>query len=229
MDRITDWIVNHTLVLVLVGGAVFAFLWLLFFRKRLRLNGITVLALSVLHVGVWMISVSLFAAIENPKDYNLGMVSIFGGVFFMPIAYWAGAKLTKRDEKVVFDVFLICLLFTLMCSRFNCLYSGCCGGKIIPGTSGLCWPTRESEIVFYIVLMAIFAPKVLKGGTNGELYPIYMIAYGVFRFINETLRVANGNSIFHVSHIWAAICFCIGLCVFYEQRRKKMKVRRKLQ
>ena len=223
MGPIIYWLGEHTLMLVLVAGAVFAFLWLLLFKNRLHISVVGALALAVLHEIVGMISVSLFAAIENPDSYSLGMVSIFGGVFFMPIAYWAGAKLTKRDVKTVFDVFIICLLFTLMCSRFNCLYAGCCEGRTIPGTDGLQWPTRETEIIFYVILMAIFAPKVLKGQSKGELYPMYMISYGAFRFINETLRISDGNALFHVSHLWAALCLCIGMGFYLEQKRKKVR------
>ena len=226
LDLIIAWLGEHTLLLVLAAGAVFAFLWLLLFKKRLRMSAFGALIFAVLHVIIGMVSVSLFAAIENPGTYGLGMVSIFGGVFFMPLAYWGGAKIFKRDEKTVFDIFVVCLLFTLMCSRFNCLYSNCCYGAVIPGTNALRWPTREMEIVFYIAMMAVFIPQVVKDRSRGELYPIYMIAYGVFRFINETLRASDGSKLFHLSHIWAIICFCIGLCVFLEQRRKKMKVRR---
>lgn len=226
MNPIAIWMGVNAHIIVLAAGAVFAFIWLLLFRKRLQFSIVAAFILAVLHVVIGMMSVSIFAALENPNSYRLGMVSIFGGVFFMPIAYWAGAKLTKRDVKSVFDIFIICLLFTLMCSRFNCLSSGCCIGKVIPGLDGVRWPTRETEIIFYVVLMIIFSPKVLKGKSNGELYPIYMISYGIFRFVNETLRESSGTKIFHVSHLWALLCLCIGLSIFIEQQRTKKKKRK---
>ena len=226
MVSIVNWMGENTLLLVLVAGAAFAFLWLLALKKRLHIGAISALVLAVLHVVVGMISVSVFALIENPQTYRLGVVSIFGGVFFMPIAYWVGAKLTKRDTKVVFDIFVVCLLFTLMCSRFNCLYSGCCHGRLLPGSTDLRWPTRESEIVFYLVLMVMFIPKVVKGKSSGQLYPVYLIAYGIFRFVNETLRYSESGKLFHISHLWAVISLLIGLSVYQEQRKKKMKVRR---
>ena len=170
----------------------------------------------------------LFAFAEsgfNPD--SLGNMSIFGGVFLMPIAYFLGAKLFKRKPGEVFDIFLICMMFTLMCARINCIISGCCKGCLIFGSETARWPTRELEVVFYIVLLIIFGRRVKRNESHGELYPAYMFLYGIFRFITEFFRVSERSAgIFHLSHLWALISFGLGVSLYYELKSKNKKTRR---
>ncbi|MCD7801399.1 MAG: prolipoprotein diacylglyceryl transferase, partial [Clostridiales bacterium] len=57
------------------------------------------------------------------------------------------------------------------------------------------------------------------------LYPIYMMSYGAVRFFIEGFRASSSTSIFHISHIWAAIAFCLGLSIYIEMKGKKTKNR----
>ena len=118
--------------------------------------------LSILHVAYGVFCVKAFAVLEGNPISN-GAMSLFGAVFFMPVAYWLGAKLTKRDVAEVFDIFAPCMIFTLLCARVNCLFAGCCQGRLIPGMEPWRFPTRELELVFYIVFLAILSPRVLRG------------------------------------------------------------------
>lgn len=173
------------------------------------------LLLSVAHVIFGVLCVRVFARFEGAGS---GAMSIFGAVFFMPLGYFLGAKLFKRPVADVFDVFAVPMIFTLFCSRINCLVSGCCIGLQIPGTS-LRWPTREAEMLFYLVFLAIDAPKVLKGKTRGEVYPLYMAAYGIFRGIIECFRHSDATTnLFHLSHVWAILSLAIGLSIYFEMR-----------
>lgn len=83
---------------------------------------------------------------------------------FMPAAYWLGAKLTKRPYCKVCDVFTPCMLFTLMCARVNCIVAGCCSGLVIPGTH-FHFPTRELEILYYIVMLILLIPRAKRART----------------------------------------------------------------
>ena len=219
MTKLFYWMGSRPLIPLLIFSAVFTCFWLMQFKKPLRLTWLKAVALSVAHVVIGVCAVSLFAFLEDPNGYSFGVQSLFGGVFFMPLVYWAWAKFTKRGYHEVFDIFAVCMIFTLMCARMNCLFSGCCIGKFIPGTDGLRWPTREAELVFYIVLLIIYAPKVHKQKTCGEIYPMYMMGYGLFRFVTETFR--TGNTLFHLSHLWALIAFCIGAGFILEFQSKK--------
>ena len=54
-----------------------------------------------------------------------------------------------------------------------------------------------------------------------------MIAYGIFRFIEEWFRTSSGMYMFHKAHIWALLSLIIGLSIYFEIRTKQNKTRRK--
>ena len=217
------WLSDHALILLLSCGTLFNVYWLHRCRERLHLRWLSVLLLSVLHTVLGVLSVKVFALFETGDFSNM---SLFGGVFFMPLFYWGVAKLAKQKAADVFDVFTICLVFTLMCARLNCIISGCCLGAHIPieGLTHLRFPTRELELLFYVLLLSRLWRKVLSGSARGMIYPIYMISYGIFRFVTETLRFSDRtNSILHVSHLWALLSLGIGISIYGELRKKEKK------
>ena len=214
------WLSEHFLWIMLGLGAAFTLTWLLLHRKRLCLKWYAAVLLAILHTLYGVLCVKVFAFAESGFDGNkLGAMSLFGAVFLMPPAYWLGAKLFKRKPADVFDVFTVCMIFTLLCARCNCLVAGCCQGRQI-GDSGLRWPTREAELVFYLIFLGCIIPRVWKGRTNGEVYPLYMAAYGTFRFITECFRDSATPGIFHVSHIWAALTLALGFSIYFEMKKK---------
>lgn len=217
------WLTDHALILLLGCGTLFNVYWLHRCRERLHLRWPSVLLLSVLHTVLGVLSVKVFALFETGNFSNM---SLFGGVFFMPLFYWGVAKLAKQKVADVFDVFTICLVFTLMCARLNCIISGCCLGAHIPieGLTHLRFPTRELELLFYVLLLSRLWRKVLSGSARGMIYPIYMISYGIFRFVTETLRFSDRtNSILHVSHLWALLSLGIGISIYSELQKKEKK------
>lgn len=220
MSLISDWLSSHSLLLLLSAGTLFSFLWLMQFRGRLNMKWYAALPIAICHTLVGVICVKAFAFMEtgfNPD--SLGNMSLFGGVFFMPVAYWVGAKLTKQPYGVVCDVFTPCMIFTVMCVRVNCIISGCCTGLRIPGTQ-MRFPTRETEVIYYVVMLLLLIPRVKKDERPGSIYPLYMATYGVFRFINEFFRTSSSETLFHLSHVWAAIAFAAGLSIYMETKSR---------
>lgn len=217
------WLTDHALILLLGCGTLFNVYWLHRCRERLHLRWPSVLLLSVLHTVLGVLSVKVFALFETGNFSNM---SLFGGVFFMPLFYWGVAKLAKQKAADVFDVFTICLVFTLMCARLNCIISGCCLGAYIPieGLTHLRFPTRELELLFYVILLSRLWRKVVTGSARGMIYPIYMISYGIFRFVTETLRFSDRtDSILHISHLWALLSLGIGISIYGELQKKEKK------
>lgn len=223
-----SWLQNNALYLLLALGTIFNISWLFNFQDRLKMKWWAILIISVLHTVYGVLTVKVFAFAEAGFDSSsLGNMSIFGGVFLMPLAYFLGAKLFKRKPSEVFDIFTICMMFTLMCARINCIISGCCKGCLIFGSETARWPTRELEVVFYIVLLIIFGRRIKRNESHGELYPAYMFLYGIFRFITEFFRVSERSAgIFHLSHLWALISFGLGVSLYYELKSKNKKTRR---
>lgn len=214
---------HSLLLLLLLLGIAATFLWLLRFRERLKISWLAALAMAIGQEICGVVNVMAFARLEGA---GVGAISMFGAVFFTPLAIWLNAKLIRRPASELFDILAIPMIFTLLLTRINCLSAGCCYGVPIFG-SRLLWPTREAEMLYYAVFLFLMAPKVLKGETDGRVYPLYMGSYGLVRGIIEFFRFSYGaRSIFHLSHFWAILAIAIGFSIYFEltargQKRKK--------
>lgn len=218
MKIIVNWVLSHPLYMLLIAATAFGYIWISLNKKKLRINEITALLLAVSHTVIGLLSVKLFAFLESGEA---GGQSLYGGIFFMPLIYYLGAKIFKRSIADVFDIFAIDMIFTMLCARVNCLISKCCLGLPVPGTDGFCWPTREAELVFYAVLLIWLGTKVGKAKFNGMIYPLYMLSYGTFRFIIEWFRESeNFIGIFHISHIWSLVSIAVGGFIYYKLKQK---------
>ena len=76
-------------------------------------------------------------------------------------------------------------------------------------------PTRALELLFYLIFIIITADKIYKNKTSGYVYPIYMLSYGVFRFIIEFMRESDANSALHIGHIWSIISISVGCIALF--------------
>ncbi len=225
----TEFIHDHALILLLLIGTIFTFAWLMRYRNRLNANTMTTIMISIFHTLCGVLSVTVFAFIESGFDINsFGNMSIFGAVFLMPILYFILAKILRTKASEVFDICTICMVFTLMLSRINCIITGCCKGILFFGTTYR-WPTREMEIIFYLTFMIFIVKRLKKNGTHGTIYPLYMISYGIFRFITEGVRLYEINSILHIAHIWGIISVLIGVSIYIEIEKVSNKMRRKIK
>ena len=220
---ISDWLAAHFLVIALTVSTLLSWNWLLYFRKQLSLGGITALILAVAHTFAGVLAVKAFAFLEGVP----GGMSLYGAVFFLPLLYWIGAKMTKRPLGTVFDVFTVCVILAMMLARINCLRSGCCLGAFLPGSTSLRWPTRELELVFYAVLLLVLGTRIRKGRSCGSAYPIYMVSYGCFRFVIEFLRVNDSLwGPIHLSHIWSLVSILVGAIAWVLISRKNPTLRK---
>lgn len=226
------------MLLLLLTGTAFTFAWTMLNRDRLRFRWYIAAPLALLHTIVGVACVVAFAKLEaigSGASADGVTFSLFGAIFFLPLFYFLLAKISKRRTADVFDVFTVSMVFTLLCARVNCLFAGCCQGKCISGTAGPQWPTREIELVFYAVILTILILRIRKNKNFGEIYPLYMVSYGAFRFIIEFFRMTlddqeslklygkYSDSLFHLSHLWAILSILLGLSIYYEIQKKHSK------
>lgn len=215
---------ENKLWILLAAGILFNCYWLDKNRDKLRMNSIMLVILAILHTVVGVLLVKIFAFLETGK---MDAQSLFGAIFFMPVVYFLAAKISKRKVADVFDIFVICMIFTLLCARLNCILAGCCKGLLLPGSEDLRWPTRELEILFYIVILFWLGRKVRDERYSGKIYLMYMISYGVFRFIIEWFRETEIHvGALHISHIWAVVSIVAGTIILIELKRYAERRRR---
>lgn len=215
-----SWLIKYKLWLILGFGAMFNSYWIIQYGKKIRINQWMAVLLSVIHMITAVLCAKVFAFMEGVP----GGMSLYGGLFFLPMLFCLIAWASKRDILDTCDVFTIPCIVTVFCARLNCIFSGCCLGTVIPKTDGLRWPTRELELALYITLYIILRNKTGKPKFKGKLYPIYMISYGAFRFVIEWFR--EGNEIiwfFHISHIWSLVAITVGVVAIYLINKRNEK------
>ena len=93
------------------------------------------------------------------------------------------------------DHFAALLPFTVATGRVGCLITGCCRGLpydgwcAIRGVDGIMrYPTQLIEIIFQLAIGVLLLVMVKRGWLFGRLFSLYLIAYGVFRFLTEFIR-----------------------------------------
>lgn len=215
-----SWIMEYKLYLLLLMGIVFSLWWISMFPQKLPIKRWQSVVMTFINMAVAFVSVKMLAILEGVWFGVYGSQRLFGSVFIMPLLYILEINLLKVKAADLFDIFSVCGIYTLLCARINCCILGCCGGIPISGMNGLRWPTREAEMVFYIILGVWLAWKVLKGQTKGTAYPIYMFSYGVFRFLIEFLREEpQVLGPFHASHLWAALSAVVGAITFHYVKK----------
>ena len=218
------------LLILLSVGAVFTSVWLILLRKRLNIAWYAAIMIAMLCITSGVIFVKVFAFVETGLSQNsLGNMSLFGAVFGMPLIFFFISKISQSPYQKVYDSLTPCMIFSVMCIRINCIISGCCRGLPIPGTNGIRFPTREAEIVFYLILLAVLCPQIWKERLQGRAYPVYMMCYGAFRFIIEFFRESDISGLFHRAHLWALITLLLGVSIYAEMKTSKSKPRRRKQ
>lgn len=173
------------------------------------------------------VSAMIFAGVEgviSGEGFGMGAVSTYGVYLICPFMLAVFAKVLKIKMSDMFDVFALYALPSLFFLRCNCLISGCCGGKEIFST-GLTWPTREAELIFYVIMLIVLLKHEKKKVPKGTAFPLLMIAYGSFRFIEEWFRTASGAGVIHLAHIWSLIAITAGASIYLELKSQKREHR----
>lgn len=202
------------------------------FEKKQRITWKDALLVALAHVALGWSAMRLLAFIEVGFDFEKSAnMRIFGAVFLLPLFYYLWARQTKRDALWMSDISAICTVFGCISGRLNCLTSGCCRGMLLFSDGTYRWPIRELELAFYVLFIAVYSGKIRKRKTHGEVYPIYMIAYGILRFLCEFVReeFTTQVGVLHLAHIWALVSIATGtvwLCILKKRQEYSGKHRK---
>ncbi len=219
--------------LLMLFGAVFSYWWFVICNNKLKMGKIA-MAIVPLILLLWgFVSTKFFLPLIEAKGNisNMPGMRFFGSLFFDWIAVLVIAGLLRIERRALFDVWTISMVAYLAIGRVNCFVTGCCYGAPIFGTRWR-WPIREIEIIANIAFLCFFILRVLKNKTDGEVYPIYLVYYGVIRFILECFRVEGviiGGNGFHLAHVWSIISVLAGVLwlLFLSEKKKAGKKTRR--
>lgn len=150
-----------------------------------------------------------------------GGTSFFGAVILVPILI-TPALLMKIDYKDILNLCATAGCAMLFVMRFDCLNKGCCFGRYIPALE-IQFPSQIAEMVV-AVIMIITLIQTHRKNRQAQLYPRFMIMYGVLRFILNGFRYGGTNPwIFGLSqgHFWSLVSVTIGAVWILLSRARK--------
>ncbi len=141
------------------------------------------------------------------------------GLAFAYLAVEA-AKLILGVRVKTGDSFALPLALALAVGRWGCFFNSCCYGRptTLPwgvdfGDGVLRHPTQVYESLFHLLMAGVIALLMWFGLLRGQRLKLYLIVYGVFRFLTEFLRPEPTWWLGLTFYQWAALALAAGLTV----------------
>ena len=173
--------------------------------------------------------------IENPDaGFNLGngltfIGGLIGGVGFFLIVYVFVRHKFKDSLLKMMPIVGSCVTVAHGFGRIGCFIAGCCYGKPTGSDFGYYFdtlvkvhPTQLYEAIFLFVLFAVLTFLAFKYEYKYNM-AIYLMAYGVFRFINEFYRGdERGEFVAGVtpSQFWSIVMVLLGVAYIFVIKYK---------
>src|SRR4051812_28849688 len=227
--------------LMLAGIAVTLLFWRRLARRDERLLIIYVAALTSAFVGAKLVYLAAEGWLFwNSPDRWLILATgktILGAL----LGGYAGVEIAKKllhYRAPTGDFFAFVAPVGIVLGRVGCLLHGCCLGRVcaqpawwtVRDARGLGrWPAVPVEIAFNVAMLLVFLGiqwQRTRRGTatlQGQLFHIYLIAYGLFRFGHEFLRATPRLGGGCTGYQWAALAVAaLGAVGFMRRARAKI-------
>lgn len=204
-------------------------------------NGIASIALGFGSAALFQ---AFYNYLDNPeRGFRIGSGMTFiggliGGVLVFLIGYFIFRRRYETRLYQVVSALPCSILIAHAFGRIGCFFAGCCYGKPTDSILGVQFPdldhkvhpTQLYEAAFLFVLFAVCLWLVLKKDFKHNL-SVYLIAYGIFRFLIEYLRGdERGEFVTSLSpsQFWSVLMVVAGIAVFFFmnyliKREKKLE------
>ncbi len=137
---------------------------------------------------------------------------------------WAGVEITKRFmgyRSFTGDRFATIMPVPLILGRLGCLHAGCCQGIECPFGK---WPSVPVEISFLVLAILVLWLMRKRSVLTGQHFHLYLIAYGLFRFLHEFLRATPKPFIGLSGYQIIALMLAIAASLAFIARRKNQNL-----
>ncbi len=179
-------------------------------------------------------SAALFQAtynyIEDPsRGFKFGGITFIGGLIggagtFL-ILYFIFRKRFKTRLIDILSFTPCCILIAHAFGRVGCFFAGCCYGKPTDSFLGVQFPdlaqkvhpTQLYEAVFLFALCALCFFLLWKKNFKHNL-SLYLVAYGIFRFLIEFLRADDRGQLvggISPSQFWSIGMVILGVVLYF--------------
>lgn len=231
---------------MLVLGVVFGVvLFEIYFRVHLKekkrvfyMEMCLAFAIIMGMVGAYLLQ-NLYNFIENPANFvwewSLTFYggAIFGVGFFVLSFFIYARKHYPEGLRDILRIFPASITGAHALGRIGCFLEGCCYGKPTEAWFGVKFattaekviPTNLFEAIFLALLCALFLYLAFMKDSDYS-FPIYLMAYGVWRFVIEFFRGDHRGELLpgiSPSQFWSIVLFLggVGLLFFYLLKRNK--------
>lgn len=153
---------------------------------------------------------------------------LLGGAAFFLVVYFLLRRRLKLQLLEILPIIPCCIAIAHSLGRVGCFFAGCCYGKetdsvfgvTFPGMTHAVHPTQLYEAVFLLLLFIVLSLLVLKWKFPYTL-SVYLVAYGIFRFLIEFLRGDDRGKLFGVlspSQFGSIFYILLGVAWFFVHR-----------
>lgn len=193
-------------------------------KYRIKLWKCVIVSISLTIVGT--IGTYLMFFVENSVFEGC---SYYGAVFFVPIVFLYYAKLIQIPYKDLMDLCAPAECVMLAIMKCQCLLAGCCGGRVMyltPEGAAVMFPSQIVELVNALVIMAVLMGLAFVPKLRGKLYPIYLVVYGITRFVLNCFRMEQFPLLAGLTPgcLWSLIAIFIGILWLCDRRIAIIKV-----
>ncbi len=232
------WGLFHLYGLMIALGILACFGVLFYYGKKKKIQESFidfVFYNGILSIVVGFGAAALFQAtydyIDNPAngfklDSGITFIGgLIGGIVTFLITYWFFRKRFKARLVDIVSMAPCCILIAHAFGRVGCFFAGCCYGKETSGVLGVqfphllnpVYPTQLYEAVFLFLLFGVCFLLLMKKDFKHNL-SVYLVAYGIFRFLIEYLRGDERGSLFggiSPSQFWSILMVGAGVGVYF--------------
>lgn len=185
--------------LMLAGIFVSIGLWSRLAKRDSRLVIIYVAALAGAFLGAKLVYLGAEGWLHWHDDQRWVILATGKSITGALLGGYAGVEIAKRMlgyTSATGDWFAVIAPVSIMLGRVGCVLHGCCLGRgceaswftVNDAAGAARWPAAWVELLFNAVMLGVALGLRRRAELRGQLFHLYLMAYGGFRFGHEFLR-----------------------------------------
>lgn len=203
---------NKELLIALVAGTLVMLVIMLICRRWIVIEKSKTVIFAVLLTACGLASVKIMNFVESG---NWSGLSFFGAVFLEPVFLLLLALLLREKWKTLLDLSAPSICGMLMVMKVHCMIFNCCKGRILfenLAGEAVRFPSQIVELLAALALMVVLIRLMRDEKNRGKIYPLFMILYGVSRFVLNLCRETTPFVwILPAGNFWSLIAIVIGI------------------
>jgi phosphatidylglycerol---prolipoprotein diacylglyceryl transferase len=163
--------------------------------------------------------------LSDGKTITMGLVGAYIGVEV--------AKLVLDVRVKTGDTFALPLAVALAVGRWGCFFNGCCYGVATDLPWGVnfrvgdqlvrCHPTQAYESLFHLAMAGLILLMMCLDVLRCQRLKVYLIAYGLFRFLTEFIRPEPTEWWGLTFYQWVGLGMAAGLTVQWWMDARQLR------